>query len=261
MNKNHKILHAALILSVLAVSAGAIGTSVTASAADSSTAMLIGSVGDYAQWSSDASANYPPLSGSQLATVTGDGEYTVSFSIAGGSGPASKIDYLCLQLDGMTTDNYPELGITINSVSIDGSDVEYKTSDSSVNLTYYTGDKGYSRVYFTVTSGWGQPEVTDIASETQVTDNITVKFTVSGTAGGPVETAAPTEAPTTSSSSQSSSGQSSASSSSSAAGASSSTSASTTVDNSTTSDSGIVGAASAGIIAACIAFISYKKRR
>jgi hypothetical protein len=258
MLKRLKLITAVLcsfgIISLVPASVG------TASAETSCPAMLVGSMGSYAQWSTSTSATYPPLSGSQLATITGDGQYTVSFSLSSGTESVSSIDFLCLQIDNMTTDNYPSLAVTVDSVSIDGNAIEYKTSPENINLSYYVQGEPYSRIYLSVTSGWGAIAATeDVPSNTTVTDNISVTFTVSGTGSGPIETTkATTEAPTNASGSQDTtttlvSGSTEQT---------STTAQSSSVDNSTTGESnGIIGVTAAGILAACIAVISAKKRR
>jgi hypothetical protein len=226
------------------------------------TAMLIGSLGDgtYAQWSSTATANYPPLSGSQVQTVTGDGQYTVSFSISSGQTDVSIIDYLCLQIEGLTTDTYPSLNVKVDSVSVDGSPVAaYTTTESNVNYKYYANNKGYTRVYLTVTSGWGQVQTEDVPSNTAVTDNVSVTFTVSGmgTSAAAATTAqlpdSGTSATTTTVITETA-----------ATEAATEASAESTDDadtNSTTGDAGVAGIAAGGAIAALIALLSLKKRK
>lgn len=269
MFKKMKYLTAAAAFSVCVASV--LSFSVTADAAETSgTAMLIGSMGDYAQWGATADATYPPLSGSQIATVTSDGQYTVSFSVASGSGPASKIDFLCLQLADISSANYPNLALTVDSVSIDGKAIDYKTSPENVNLSYNVAGSTNSRIFFTVTNGWGAKETEDIPSATTISDNITVTFTVSGTAGGPVaiptqETSASPKEGTTSATSQQAGTTASPTQTPGGNGSPQSTGTTTapaaSVNNSSTGDRGIAGIIAAGVLAACVAAASCIKRR
>lgn len=275
MLKKMKYLTATAAFSVCVASV--LSFSVTADAAETSgTAMLIGSMGDYAQWGATADATYPPLSGSQIATVTSDGQYTVSFSVASGSGPASKIDFLCLQLADISSANYPNLALTVDSVSIDGKAIDYKTSPENVNLSYNVAGSTNSRIFFTVTNGWGAKETEDIPSATTVSDNITVTFAVSGTAGGPVaiptqETSASPEegttsavsqqAGTTASPTQTPDGNGNGNGNGSPQSTGTTTAPAASVNNSSTGDKGIAGIIAAGVLAACVAAASCIKRR
>lgn len=266
-----KIAAAVSVCSVCVIAASLFSVtsmnSKTADAAEiSGTAMLIGSMGDYSQWGASSDASYPPLSGSQIANITGDGTYTVSFSVSSGTTDVSKIEFLCLQISDMSSMNYPNLGITINSVSIDGQALTtYKTSADNINLAYNVAGDTNSRVFFTVTNGWGVTETEDIPSSTTVTDNITVEFTVTGTAGGPIETKAATNTTsegTTSTNASSGSTETSLVTNAVADNQQAATTVSTTsVDNSTTGDKGVIGIAAAGVLAACIAAASFLKRR
>lgn len=267
MLKKIKYLATAAAFSVCVASV--LSFSVTADAAETSgTAMLIGSMGDYAQWGATADATYPPLSGSQIATVTSDGQYTVSFSVASGSAAASKIDFLCLQLSDISSANYPNLALTVDSVSIDGNVIDYKTSPENVNLSYNVAGSTNSRIFFTVTNGWGAKETEDIPSATTVSDNITVTFTVSGTAGGPV--AVPTQETSSATPEQGTANPSEQTTTTTAVGNGNGngsqqqgviTTTATSVDNSTTGDKGVAGIIAAGVLAACVAAASCIKRR
>ncbi|WP_449072943.1 leucine-rich repeat protein [Ruminococcus sp.] len=145
------------------------------------TATLIGQMGGYQYWGVDDERNTDDVT-SHAAQLTGSGQYVASWDITGdGTGT---IEFLVLELDSaddnfITSDTYPDLSVTIDSVFVDGKKVDYSASDGVVNTAYYADDKGFTRIYLTDT--WGASKVgkvNDLSKNTAVMQNITVTFTV-----------------------------------------------------------------------------------
>ena len=145
------------------------------------TATLIGQMGGYQYWGVDDERNTDDVT-SHAAQLTGSGQYVASWDITGdGTGT---IEFLVLELDSaddnfITSDTYPDLSVTIDSVFVDGKKVDYSASDGVVNTAYYADDKGFTRIYLTDT--WGVSKVgkvNDLSKNTAVMQNITVTFTV-----------------------------------------------------------------------------------
>lgn len=145
------------------------------------TATLIGQMGGYQYWGVDEERNTDDVT-SHAAQLTGSGQYVASWDITGdGTGT---IEFLVLELDSaddnfITSDTYPDLSVTIDSVFVDGKKVDYSASDGVVNTAYYADDKGFTRIYLTDT--WGVSKVgkvNDLSKNTAVMQNITVTFTV-----------------------------------------------------------------------------------
>ena len=145
------------------------------------TAALIGQMGGCQYWGVDDERNTDDVT-SHAAQLTGSGQYVASWDITGdGTGT---IEFLVLELDSadnnfITSDTYPDLSVTIDSVFVDGKKVDYSASDGVVNTAYYADDKGFTRIYLTDT--WGTTKagrINDLSSDTAVTQNITVTFTV-----------------------------------------------------------------------------------
>ena len=145
------------------------------------TATLIGQMGGYQYWGVDDERNTDDVT-SHAAQLTGSGQYVASWDITGdGTGT---IEFLVLELNSadnnfITSDTYPDLSVTIDSVFVDGKKVDYSASDGVVNTAYYADDKGFTRIYLTDT--WGVSKVgkvNDLSKNTAVMQNITVTFTV-----------------------------------------------------------------------------------
>ena len=183
MKKVAAVLAAAMSLNAIAV------TSAFAASADDTSATVIGSaslkgqMGSYNYW---GDADHSDDIVSTPAEITSDGgQYTASWSITGdGTG---SIEFLILEFDAnseyfITTDTYPDMKITVDSVKVDGTDIGYKMTDGVIDAAHYENDKGSTRVYLTDTwsvSPLGKNNVNDIAKDTTVLQSIEVTFTIS----------------------------------------------------------------------------------
>ena len=141
------------------------------------TATLIGQMGVYQYWGVNNESNTDNII-SHAAQLTGSGQYVASWDITGDG--TKTIEYLILELDSVddnfiTSNTYPNLSVTIDSVFVDGKKVDYSTSDGAVDTAYYDVDKGSTRIYLLNT--WGK-RINDLSKDTAVTQNITVTFTV-----------------------------------------------------------------------------------
>lgn len=183
LKKVAAVLAAAMSLNAIAV------TSAFAASADDTSATVIGSaslkgqMGSYNYW---GDADHSDDIVSTPAEITSDGgQYTASWSITGdGTG---SIEFLILEFDAnseyfITTDTYPDMKITVDSVKVDGTDIGYKMTDGVIDAAHYENDKGSTRVYLTDTWGFsplGKNNVNDIAKDTTVLQSIEVTFTIS----------------------------------------------------------------------------------
>ena len=176
---------AAVLAAAMAMNAVAVTGAFSASAADDADIIanvsLKGQMGGYQYWGVDEERNTDDVT-SHAAQLTGSGQYVASWDITGdGTGT---IEFLVLELDSaddnfITSDTYPDLSVTIDSVFVDGKKVDYSASDGVVNTAYYADDKGFTRIYLTDT--WGVSKVgkvNDLSKNTAVMQNITVTFTV-----------------------------------------------------------------------------------
>lgn len=182
-------------LSAIAVSATCFAAmSFSASAADVvGIASVCGRMGTYEKWTQDGSAQIDG-NGQFEATwdITGDGTGTIEFLVLEikGSDPNNA------DLKNFTKDQYPDLTVTIDEITIDGNVYAYTANDAATNLSYYEGD-GRARIYLQDT--WNVNAGGSLGVNTTVTQQVKVKFTVGGLyneSGAPEETQAPTEAPT-----------------------------------------------------------------
>lgn len=183
LKKVAAVLAAAMSLNAIAV------TSAFAASADDTSATVIGSaslkgqMGGYNYW---GDADHSDDIVSTPAEITSDGgQYTASWSITGdGTG---SIEFLILEFDAnseyfITTDTYPDMKVTVDSVKVDGTDIGYKMTDGVIDAAHYENDKGSTRVYLTDTWGvspLGKKNVNDIAKDTTVLQSIEVTFTIS----------------------------------------------------------------------------------
>ena len=166
----------------------------TAADADAiGTASLIGSVGSNTNWKTDVNAT----------SITGDGEYTVSWDLETASG---SIDFLAVQIDkagdteNFTTDTFKDLKVSLSSVSINGEEVtDAVTDDKVVNTRYYEGANGATRIY--LNGKWagaaGALDNFDASKVENGISTISVTFTVEGTGKTTTTTTSETTAETT----------------------------------------------------------------
>lgn len=187
---------ASIVATALVGTTFAMTSSITASADDIGTAWLCFGNGMAEQW--DAGA----LPGS-TATITGNGDYTVSVDLSSEQA-AESILILLIQSDiniyGEDANGnklYDEMTFRVNSISIDGNEIAYSGPSDGADSTNNDGVSYRLNIYNT----WGN-NVTDIDANITNTSNITVNFTVSGikeAQDAPEETEAPAETTTSNS--------------------------------------------------------------
>lgn len=121
---------------------------------------------------------------SKAANITGDAQYEVIWDVSESGGATDALMFLAVEIDpvagieSFTTDDFPDLEVTIDEVWIDNTLVEnYSTSENAVNTQYYEVD-GVTRLY--LHDDWTGTDVADLPDDTTIVDNIRVKFTVSG---------------------------------------------------------------------------------
>lgn len=143
-------------------------TSIDASAEDYGTAWVMYSATDNRTEQDKGSSDNVD------ATITGDGSYTAK-SVAS---PSEKLELLVLQTDLKDTD-YPDVKITVDSITVNGVAVEYSQSDDAFQMEK---DAGY-RV--NILNTWGN-EIKDIAEDVELPEaddgnaTIEIAFSVSG---------------------------------------------------------------------------------
>lgn len=179
MKKIAVILAAALSANMLAVM-----NVMTASAAESDvigTATLKGQMGSYGYWGVGDASNSEEVT-STNSEITGEGTYTSSWTLTGeGTG---SIEFLILEFEAstdnyITSDTYPDLEITIDSVKIDGTEIDYAATDGAIDYAYYANNTGTTRVYLTDT--WGvcsAGKINDVPSDSVIKESIEVTYTI-----------------------------------------------------------------------------------
>ena len=136
------------------------------------TAALIGNIGATGVWGADEITE-----GSKTADIDGDAQYEVVWNVTDGG--TDTLEFLAVQIPGLTSDKYENLAVKVDGVYIDGKPVEnYKTSEAAIDLNYLEGT-GATRIY--LIDEWAGTGVADIASDTAITQSLKVVFTVSGT--------------------------------------------------------------------------------
>ena len=260
---------AAMALSAVAVAA------MPASAADAvGNARFIGQIGAEQSW--DAG----DLAGNPGVDITGNGTYTVTWDVTGGT---DTLQFLAVvispvgEAENFTTDTFENLAVSVNSVSIDGAPVEgYAASASAINTAYYENGAGVTRIY--LHDDWAGTGTADLPSATNITSSVAVTFTVSGLPEGDASTEAGTDATTgdttaettapadttaggnnstTTTTTTTSSGSTTAANNS---GNTSTTAAATTTNTATGDNSGIAVAIAALAVAGGVALVSKKRK-
>lgn len=144
--------------------------------------VVCGMTGDYNQWDrAEAQKN-----GSEVALITGDGQYEATWKIDGEG--TESIDFLMLEIKeseelgyAFTSDCLPELSLKVDSVTVNGSEIELNDNEKAYNLAYYeTEEKRGARAYLADSWGINPGGTLGVPENTAVTGDITVKFTVSG---------------------------------------------------------------------------------
>lgn len=250
------------VMAATAVAAtGFAAMSLSAGAADTvyGIASLNGQMGTYQKWDQEGSAQ-----------ITGDGQYEATWDITGdGTGT---IEFLILEIKGsdetnedlknFTKDQYVDLGITIDEIAIDGTVYTYTDNEAAYKLSHYEGN-GRVRVYLTET--WGNVNAgEDLGVQSAVTQQIKVKFTVSGmpAAEAPTEaeTPAPTEAETQAPAGETTAAATTAAGSTTAAATTTAKATAGTTTNAATGDTGIAVALAGLTVAGAVALVSKKRK-
>ncbi|MBQ8296151.1 MAG: hypothetical protein IJX77_00025 [Ruminococcus sp.] len=142
------------------------------------TASFIGMIGAESCWGPDEVNAL-----STAATINGDAQYEVVWDVTS-SGGTDTLQFLAIQInpaegvDNFASWTFPDLAVTLDEVWIDNVLVEDHTvSESSINTAYTEGGPGTTRLY--LRDEW-VTGIEDLAGDTVITNNIRVKFTVSG---------------------------------------------------------------------------------
>ncbi|MGN1086159.1 MAG: dockerin type I repeat-containing protein [Porcipelethomonas sp.] len=137
------------------------------------TAALVGAIGATQVWGADEVTD-----GSKTANINGDAQYEVVWNVTDGG--TDTVEFLAVQIPGLSSDKYADLAVTVDGVYVDGNEVEgYTTSADAINLAYTEGGAACTRIY--LIDGWAGTGVADIAGNTAITSSLKVVFTVSGT--------------------------------------------------------------------------------
>ncbi len=128
------------VVSACAVTAAAaMGISVFAEGLPS-TAYLCGSIGATSVWEAGDAT-----SGSTVANVDGDAQYQVEWIVTDGG--TSTMEFLVIQIPGLTVHQYENMKINIDSVYVDGKKLDYTSSPNAVDMAFYEKPEGATRLY------------------------------------------------------------------------------------------------------------------
>lgn len=131
-------------------------------------------------------------SGVTTASITGDGQYTVEWNLTCEGAATETGDSwflaVCIsptvtdpttgKLVNFTTDTYPDLKVTLDEISVNGTPVaEYSAGAKAINTAYYEKDPGVTRITFH--DSWTGADIKDLPDMT-IENNIKAVFTVSG---------------------------------------------------------------------------------
>ena len=115
--------------------------------------------------------------GSKTANIDGDAQYEVVWNVTDGG--TDTLEFLAVQIPGLSNDKYENLAVKVDGVYIDGKAVEnYETSAAAIDLNYVEGTAA-TRIY--LIDQWAGTGVEDLAADTAITQSLKVVFTVSGT--------------------------------------------------------------------------------
>lgn len=138
-------------------------------------AAIVGQIGATQVWANEEN---PVTDGSKTADIDGDAQYEVIWNVTDGG--TDSIEFLAVQIPGLSSDKYADLAVKVDGVYVDGKEVEgYSTSADAVNLSYTEGGAACTRIY--LIDGWAGTGVADLAGDTAITSSLKVVFTVSGT--------------------------------------------------------------------------------
>lgn len=136
------------------------------------TASIVGAIGATQVWGADEVTE-----GSKTANIDGDAQYEVVWNVTDGG--TDTIEFLAVEIPGLTSEKYADLAVKVDGVYVDGSEVAgYTTSADAINLNYIQ-DAACTRIY--LIDGWAGTGVADLAADTAITSSLKVVFTVSGT--------------------------------------------------------------------------------
>lgn len=136
------------------------------------TATIIGNIGATGVWGADEITE-----GSKTANIDGDAQYEVVWNVTDGG--TDTLEFLAVQIPGLSSDKYENLAVKVDGVYIDGKAVEnYETSAAAIDLNYVEGTAA-TRIY--LIDQWAGTGVEDLAADTAITQSLKVVFTVSGT--------------------------------------------------------------------------------
>ena len=136
------------------------------------TATIIGNIGATGVWGADEITE-----GSKTANIDGDAQYEVVWNVTDGG--TDTLEFLAVQIPGLSSDKYENLAVKVDGVYIDGKAVEnYETSAAAIDLNYVEGTVA-TRIY--LIDQWAGTGVEDLAADTAITQSLKVVFTVSGT--------------------------------------------------------------------------------
>lgn len=166
-----KILASMAAAAVVVASAMSLSIGVSAEGFPSK-AYLCGQLGATAVWKPEE-----VTAGSTVADVNGDAQYEVEWVVSdGGTGT---LEFLIVSIPDVTTDQYPDMQVTLDKVIIDGVEqTGYTVSPNAINMAYYE-NSGSTRIY--LHNSWVDPKISDLPAATTITQSIKVLFTISGT--------------------------------------------------------------------------------
>jgi hypothetical protein len=141
-----------------------------AKTADSAAAMM-GVLGSNEFWSVDKLPE-----GSVVPTVTENGTYTAKLVLDEGT---ETVDFLIIALDGLRGEEFADLAITVDSIKVDGEELETADLEAVfINTGYKEGSFNGTRIYLTDT--WTGTGAAAVPADTEIIKSIEVTFTVSG---------------------------------------------------------------------------------
>ena len=95
------------------------------------TATIIGNIGATGVWGADEITE-----GSKTANIDGDAQYEVVWNVTDGG--TDTLEFLAVQIPGLSSDKYENLAVKVDGVYIDGKAVEnYETSAAAIEIAKY----------------------------------------------------------------------------------------------------------------------------
>lgn len=192
---NMKKIFAAMAATAISATSFA-AMSLTANAADVvAKAEIMGQFGTYQFWGSEATNNVGEVT-STIAEIDGNAQYEVALNL-GGDGTATE-EFLIVKIEGVGAEfcsyNYPDLAITVDQIIVDGEEVAITDNAEAYKLAWSEGNN-HVRIFLTDT--WGVNGKNDLGLQTELTEEIKVRFTVAGLYNEGTSNVTPDEEPTT----------------------------------------------------------------